>query len=145
MTTVQFHKGPLYFYYLSYRGNYTLSYNFGNTKDYFGVSHADDLIYFFSFKHLPKLTGKDLDVSQKLIELWTNFATFRHPTPLNPSFTFWEPTTTRGIKYLHISNDGFVIKENLLKKKADFWISLGLKDNLKFNKQKKNQVHTDEL
>ncbi|XP_059092886.1 juvenile hormone esterase-like isoform X2 [Tigriopus californicus] len=54
-----------------------------NPSKKMGVCHADDLPYLFS-STLPMETlddPQDVDISRKLVDLWTNFAIHRHPTP----------------------------------------------------------------
>lgn len=54
-----------------------------NPSKRMGVCHADDLPYLFS-STLPMETmddPQDLDISRKLVDMWTNFATHQHPTP----------------------------------------------------------------
>jgi Carboxylesterase. len=41
-----------------------------------GVSHSDDLIYLFPESE-PDLNSQDKRIAQIMVELWTNFATYR--------------------------------------------------------------------
>eukprot|EP00095_Tigriopus_kingsejongensis_P005959 maker-scaffold2255_size18018-snap-gene-0.8 protein:Tk05959 transcript:maker-scaffold2255_size18018-snap-gene-0.8-mRNA-1 annotation:"juvenile hormone esterase" len=59
-----------------------------------GVCHADDLIYLFKIGLPIDLVSDpdDLAMSRKMVDLWTNFATYRHPTPMTKDGSFIGPS-----------------------------------------------------
>ena len=70
------HGGQSHFYSLEYEGEnsiWNLLFMTEKPPLPHGVTHADDLIYVFS-TGLFERTGHDLDISQDISSLWTNFA-----------------------------------------------------------------------
>ncbi|KAI4466389.1 carboxylesterase [Holotrichia oblita] len=153
------HKGHsnLWFYYFDYKGNQSFGEAFAATEndvDFdWGVSHCDDLIYLFKNSQIfPdfELDGKDLEVSELLLNLFTNFAKYLDPTPENlyenqgrwrslPSTTDKDVIENSDLHYLQISgrydevNDEKVRLSTLEEFHLDrmsFWIGLPLKENV---------------
>lgn len=71
-------SSPVYYYNLAYRGSASFSIIFGDAKNDYGVSHADELQYLFPvgeqlFKDIP-LSEKDRRMIDIITSLWVNFA-----------------------------------------------------------------------
>ncbi|KAI4466364.1 carboxylesterase [Holotrichia oblita] len=153
------HKGHsnVWFYYFDYKGNQSFGEAFAATENEvdfdWGVSHCDDLIYLFKNSQIfPdfELDGKDLEVSELLLNLFTNFAKYLDPTPENlyenqgrwrslPSTTDKDVIENSDLHYLQISgrydevNDEKVRLSTLEEFHLDrmsFWIGLPLKENV---------------
>lgn len=124
--TVRRHSGELYYYYFNYRGSNSLCFQFGDQSLYSGICHTDDLMYLFEMKGLLPVrnqSSSDDHFSKKLIKLWSNFATYGKPsTP--ESDTNWLPVKSSKKEYLHIKNNGFDMKDNLLSTRDKFWQTL---------------------
>lgn len=82
------HFGSSVFYYeFSYRGKTSLIETYGTKEDY-GVSHTDDLMYLFplsklSFSSDIKQNEKDEQMIDVLTNIWFNFAKYRYEKNLN--------------------------------------------------------------
>ncbi|XP_069690788.1 juvenile hormone esterase-like [Periplaneta americana] len=121
------HKN-VFLYHFDYRGLYSFSSVFANTSTDYGVSHCDDLIYLF---HLPLLFGEwppehpDLKMSEKMIQLWTDFAKFGTPS------ADWEPQSPgQPLRYMQIrAGPSLTMQQDLFQKRMDFWDSLPLIEN----------------
>ncbi|GBP78712.1 Venom carboxylesterase-6 [Eumeta japonica] len=91
-----------------------------------GVCHADDLMHLFPIYFLEKeFTKKDEEISQLIVDLWTNFATSGDPNkPLKIS-TKWEPLTDPNkMEKLDIGSD--LIMSKYLASRARVWDDLPL-------------------
>lgn len=71
-------SSPTYYYYFAYRGSVSFSRIFGDEKEDYGVSHADELQYLFPvgeqlFKDVP-LSDDDHRIIDIVTALWYNFA-----------------------------------------------------------------------
>ncbi|XP_018575847.1 esterase E4-like [Anoplophora glabripennis] len=91
---------PIWFYNFDYRGLYSYGNLFSATLEDinfdWGVSHCDDLLYLFNSPGLipPLVAENDICVSEVIINLWTNFAIYGDPNPLeNPALEGidWKP------------------------------------------------------
>lgn len=73
---------PIWFYNFAYKGQHSYGNYFARTEkdiDFdWGAAHCDDLLYLFKSPALfPNLTDpKDLQMSEIMVTLWTNFATY---------------------------------------------------------------------
>lgn len=139
----------LFLYHFNYRGVYSFTPVFGNTTKNFGVSHCDDLIYLFRLSILfPDWPSghPDLQVSEMLVELWTNFAKYGHPTPQaktglravnsknhgkSENDVLWEPVRPGNhMQYLELTaGPTLTMKQDWFKRRMDFWDSLPLLEN----------------
>ncbi|XP_017072331.1 juvenile hormone esterase [Drosophila eugracilis] len=75
---------PVYLYSFEYEGKYTrFGYEFGNSHYPFngGVHHSNDNIYLFA---THTLEGQDMQMSKKMVEVWTSFAIDGIPSELSP-------------------------------------------------------------
>ncbi|CAH1398676.1 unnamed protein product [Nezara viridula] len=72
------HTGDVYFYYFDYRGEFSFFPSGGNKTQYaIGASHTDEIIYLWHNKNFASnLKGEDLELSKKLVKIWTDFAKF---------------------------------------------------------------------
>ena len=78
---------------------------------YYGVCHADELIYFWEPilsgiepSNLGPLTGNDILISEILLSAWINFATYGDPTPPDSEFDWLPQTPDTQHFYWYISN-----------------------------------------
>lgn len=81
-----------------------------------GVTHGDELIYLFPFPSY--FDEKQLDIKERLVTLWTNFATYGNPTPNDSRVSWeslkipkWEPLTTNVHNYMLIQGECSLQKE----------------------------------
>ncbi|XP_049814167.1 juvenile hormone esterase-like isoform X3 [Schistocerca nitens] len=78
----------LFIYSFEYQGSQSYTPIFAKTNIRYGVCHCDDLLYLFSTPALfPPLSNDSFDwnVINAMTHLWTQFAAFGHPAPLQPS------------------------------------------------------------
>ncbi|XP_049961567.1 juvenile hormone esterase-like isoform X1 [Schistocerca serialis cubense] len=78
----------LFIYSFEYQGSQSYTPIFAKTNIRYGVCHCDDLLYLFSTRALfPSLSNDSFDwnVVNAMTHLWTQFAAFGHPAPLQPS------------------------------------------------------------
>lgn len=122
------HKDDVYFYYFDYLGEYTLA-GKHNKSVVVGAYHMDEMIYLWYSPPYHNLKGADLDLSKKLIKMWTNFATFGNPTP-EGSDVVWNTWSPDKHNYLHISEKGLVMEDDFVKDRYEFWSNLKYRDNL---------------
>ncbi|XP_066142507.1 venom carboxylesterase-6-like isoform X2 [Euwallacea fornicatus] len=104
---------PVYFYVFDYEGeigekwvNFASTYN----KNVKGVAHATDLWYLWIPKWLTEnfsMNVKDEATSKLMVKLWTNFATFRNPTPEaeNTFHVKWPKMKSSKMDYFYIGED----------------------------------------
>ncbi|XP_065217533.1 acetylcholinesterase-like [Planococcus citri] len=124
-TILTYPDGARYAYYFDHRGSYSSVGESGLTMD-LGVCHSDEMpLIFRDEEKEKKWTSQDKLVSTKLLQYWTNFATYSDP---NGHFTdkVWKPVETDGIEFLHFKNDSTMAMEKnfILKSRYDFWYSL---------------------
>nr|CAD7447818.1 unnamed protein product [Timema bartmani] len=136
-------SAPVYYYYFDYRGTKSFSELFSGLTTDFGVCHADELQYLFpSDRVFPGLvpSEKDIEITDKMITMWTDFARTGNPTPDEKDIAVrWQPITSSNLEYLHIGSDVYM-DSGLLKERAEFWASLPVRPNL-FT----SNMHKDEL
>ncbi|XP_073973339.1 venom carboxylesterase-6-like [Rhodnius prolixus] len=87
------HKGPHYFYYFDYLGEYSFQEILAGKRVLVGSSDLDDLIYIWKIKNPFEVgeptTSQDLNISHLLLNLIYNFISSGKPTP--PGFDFEWP------------------------------------------------------
>lgn len=123
---VRRHNGEVYYYYFNYKGSNSLGTVYGNASLYSGVCHTDELLYLFDMKEvLPVRNQSEADdnFSRKLTKLWSNYATYGNPSTPGSDIS-WHPVKSSENEYLHIKNDGFEMKNNLLAERDKFWQTL---------------------
>ncbi|XP_065576041.1 esterase FE4-like isoform X2 [Artemia franciscana] len=78
-----------------------------------GVTHGDDLIYLFQFTSLFNETEQH--ITERMIQLWTNFGAYGTPTPdgvpIFPDIPKWLPFNEETQEYLAIDNE-FMTRQN---------------------------------
>nr|UYG55599.1 esterase 2 [Arma chinensis] len=73
--TAENYTSPIYLYRFSYRGKHSLTEIFG-TPENLGVSHGDDMLYTFGLLNKYNNEDKsDIEVSDKMLDLWESFVT----------------------------------------------------------------------
>ncbi|KAF5307860.1 hypothetical protein FQR65_LT06592 [Abscondita terminalis] len=119
----------VYYYLFSYKGAKTFGEFFYGKQHYFGVTHGDDLLYLFNSKDLfpnYKHGGRDKEMSNILITLWTNFAYYGNPIPED---NIWKPFKNNAENYYFISNNYTgEIKKSLHPERLNFWKRFWEKD-----------------
>ncbi|XP_046407119.1 esterase E4-like [Ischnura elegans] len=117
----------VYFYVLSYDGGIGL---FSPAiKDIpKGVSHGDELVYMFTSKLFPKelkAGTPQAKISERLIKMWTNFASEGNPTPevTETLPTIWEPYKGKTKDHLDIGIE-LRMKTSLYDERVAFWDSI---------------------
>ncbi|KAF5281265.1 hypothetical protein FQA39_LY05151 [Lamprigera yunnana] len=149
-------NSPVWFYNFEYRGAHSYEKHFASTTEKidfdWGVSHCDDLLYLFTSKKLftPLELFNDYRMSKIMIELWTNFAIYGHPTPVLDvkASPLWPPLPNlqgltsiknKHLVYLNISGPHggrkgssirLEIKKRFNKERMLFWKSLPLSENI---------------
>uniref|UniRef100_A0A1B6CZ18 Carboxylic ester hydrolase n=1 Tax=Clastoptera arizonana TaxID=38151 RepID=A0A1B6CZ18_9HEMI len=125
------HAGDVFHYYFSYKGKFSVGFQFGDNTKVLGVVHGDILIYLFPLEGLFVKrfdTEEDLLLSLQLVEWWTNFAYYRDPTPEGNPPIKWNAVTTADREYMSINNSGLVMDKNAVKERYDFWKALPYRD-----------------
>ncbi|XP_026673537.1 pyrethroid hydrolase Ces2e-like [Ceratina calcarata] len=106
---------PIYYYQVSYVSNYTKR-NF-NGIPVSGVAHGDDIGYIFNVGWLNAPTDPEHPFNQfrhKFVTLWSNFAKYGNPTPVNANplgETIWENSGKEG-RLLNIDDVPKMIKRS---------------------------------
>ncbi|XP_071439111.1 esterase E4-like [Hetaerina americana] len=117
----------VYFYVLSYDGGISFwSSILGDIPK--GVFHADELPYMFASKMFPKemKPGTPQEkTSERLIKMWTNFASEGNPTPevTETLTTTWEPYDSKTKNHLDIGME-LKMKTGLYDERVEFWDSI---------------------
>uniref|UniRef100_A0A1B6JAJ0 Carboxylic ester hydrolase n=1 Tax=Homalodisca liturata TaxID=320908 RepID=A0A1B6JAJ0_9HEMI len=128
-------KSPVYFYYFTYRGKYSISSWFCTCNDNLGVSHADDLLYLLKIGLAPMETDEDKEMVNVMTDIWMSFIQSGVPSA-GPEVP-WTPVspTDKHLTYLMISsaeNITVTSSENLGHR--EFWDSLPFDDLKLFEK-----------
>ncbi|XP_043270961.1 venom carboxylesterase-6-like [Venturia canescens] len=133
-------SSPVYYYYFAYRGSSSFSKIFGDEKNDYGVSHADELQYLFPvgeqlFKDTP-LTKEDHKIVDLLTGLWVNFARTGNPTPQKTAEipVKWKPVRTSSLEYLHIGGSKDLhMAADLFPDRVNFWASIPHRGKVQVN------------
>ncbi|XP_030753381.1 venom carboxylesterase-6-like [Sitophilus oryzae] len=145
---------PVYMYSFEYEGEFTYGdYFAGSATEQicfdWGASHCDDMLYLFKTPALfPNLTSQnDIALSNKMVDLWTNFVTYGNPNPAQhsvlPPDVDWRPlyinrSTYREmgdrITFLNITGSfgygfKFAIASGFFKERTKFWIDSDIYEN----------------
>lgn len=124
------YKGPKYFYYYDFVSEFRKKLNEQAAREIIGPSHGDDLVNLF---YIPNLTGKTVsskekEISEAMVEYWTNFAIHGTPNPENCKLPKWKPIQSADdIEYLYIGKDHPEMRSGLRKDRYDLWNGLGFK------------------
>lgn len=95
-----------------------------------GASHADELGYLFNHADQPEIEPGSLEDTtvRRITKLWTNFAKYGNPTPMNDvelSNIRWKPITKQKLNYLNIDQNLSVgVKDDPETERMKFWDSL---------------------
>ncbi|CAH2034412.1 unnamed protein product, partial [Iphiclides podalirius] len=129
--TFNYTKNPVFLYELTYRAANSFSQIFGDAEGDYGICHADELMHLFPINFLSKpFTDKDLEISELLITLWTNFAKSGDPNKPNKLPFRWEPATgSKGMEYLEIGKEQKM--RDHLASRSRVWGSLPLWHSIK--------------
>ncbi|XP_054287979.1 juvenile hormone esterase-like [Macrosteles quadrilineatus] len=112
-----------YFYLFSYLGLNSITYSTGSTGR-FGAAHADDLYFFFKVNAPADEVPADVELSKKLVKMWTNFAQHFDPNG-NHLDVHWAPVSTPHIEYLSIGQTNITMEEKpFLPSRMEFWDEL---------------------
>ncbi|XP_037029459.1 esterase FE4-like [Bradysia coprophila] len=124
-----------YLYLFTHKGTAS----FSRTTRYQGTSHADDLIPLFPLRKTVFYSSIPTNEDRELIEvmplLWTNFAKFGNPTPVDGTTTpNWPPVTSSSfasMQYMQIGNENgrldnevLTVKTDYNSARAEFWMSI---------------------
>ncbi|KAF2893771.1 hypothetical protein ILUMI_12400, partial [Ignelater luminosus] len=142
----------VWFYNFNYRGEYTYGDLYAATTENinftWGVCHTDDLLYLFTSPKLfpPLKSEKDVQMSEIMIQMWTDFAIKGDPSPTIETATFkWRPITNLSgqevvknsdLVYLDITGHYksheliFEIRNDFLTERMLYWESLPLNENI---------------
>ncbi|XP_077284978.1 uncharacterized protein LOC143910401 [Arctopsyche grandis] len=71
---------PVYLYFFTFKGRLSFSVPFGDPVRDYGTCHGDELIYLFNIGGFPALEGREKDVSDAFVTIWTNFAKTGDPS-----------------------------------------------------------------
>ncbi|KAL1455882.1 hypothetical protein WDU94_000647 [Cyamophila willieti] len=122
------HSGPVYFYVYAYQGEVTFATLFGECPNSMGVSHADELINLFDYDALfgIKLEGKDLEMSQTMLALWSNFAATGIPTDDAGKIHWTKFDASSSQDYLEFGQNEITMKQKPFEERIKFIESLPL-------------------
>ncbi|XP_050305672.1 juvenile hormone esterase-like isoform X2 [Anthonomus grandis grandis] len=149
------HK-PIYLYSFEYKGTNSYGDLFAGTKediDYeWGVCHCDELLYLFNSTDLiPSISNwSDALMSRMLLTLWTNFAKYGNPNPIENSVHAnlnWKPlnlTTTdhskasEDLQFLNITGSRATgpkleISTGFYQERIKFWTDCDIFENSYFD------------
>ncbi|KXJ83275.1 hypothetical protein RP20_CCG007795 [Aedes albopictus] len=123
-------EAPLYFYLDSFSGKLNKYRDLFVVPEHLeGVCHADELLYLFSSTWM----GTDVEQGSRedkfravMCKLWTNFAKFGNPTPIDGGLDFvWEPVKpTSDLQFVLNAaelNDELKMVENPFLERVQFW------------------------
>jgi len=109
---------PTYWYSFEYKGRwslYSLLFGFKPPPIPGGIAHGDELLYIFHL--LYSLNGDEAVMSQKMVDMWTNFAITGNPTPEGAvhfdgsQMTSWPTFNNETSEYLRITNNGIIVHD----------------------------------
>jgi carboxylesterase type B len=86
---VSSHNVPTYVYRFDYKGHHSVT-SIVSGRDIQGVPHYEELQYQFDMPlfGLPRFSGKDREVQDRMLKMWTDFAKTGFPTPDNKWTSF---------------------------------------------------------
>ncbi|XP_077284976.1 juvenile hormone esterase-like [Arctopsyche grandis] len=124
-------SNPVYLYFFTFKGRSSFSAPFGDPVRDYGACHGDDVIYLFNIGGFPVLEGREKDVSDAFVTIWTNFA--KTGDPLSPiretklgNIPSWPQLDTSDLwKHVKIS-DKLEQHDDYFNSRRHFWRSLPL-------------------
>ncbi|XP_045508609.1 juvenile hormone esterase-like isoform X2 [Colias croceus] len=115
---------PIYYYKFDYIGELNWSIKLVDSYGVKRSGHMDELGYLFkSDMHADiQPTAQDIEMRERMLRLWTNFAKTGNPTPEQNHYipVTWLPVTKDNLHYLKISNE-LSMGTNPDKEKMEFW------------------------
>ncbi|XP_018575849.1 venom carboxylesterase-6-like isoform X2 [Anoplophora glabripennis] len=152
------HK-DIWFYNFNYTGQYSYGDVFAATNENinydWGVSHCDDLLYLFNSSALFPIVDNNNDkvMIKTMTDLWTNFAIYGHPTPINSLTTNWQKlnnirygTLEKEIYYMNINGSykdtnppTLNMRKGFYKERFKFWEEIPLAENI----EELDQIHIE--
>lgn len=121
------HPGGVYFYYFDYLGENSVGGKDRNTTIIFGAFHTEEINFLWYRKEIGELKGQDLEVSKKVVKMWTDFAKYGTPAPKGSGLQ-WKKWTPKEHNYLEISKKGYKPKVGFAEEKYRFWKTLNYYD-----------------
>ncbi|KAL1490878.1 hypothetical protein ABEB36_011560 [Hypothenemus hampei] len=123
---------PVYFYVYDYEG--TLGKQFlklfsVDDERIKGVAHATELLYMFQmkFKEIDRFrNAEEVLVSRRLVTLWTNFAKYSNPTPVQDKLfddIMWPQASVKNTNYYYIGRN-ISTGVNFKERNMQFWETL---------------------
>ncbi|KAG7312987.1 hypothetical protein JYU34_000059 [Plutella xylostella] len=104
---LQYTRQPVYLYELTYRATNSFSQIFGDEDGDHGVCHADELMHLFPIHFLSQpFSEKDIEISNLIITMFTNFATTGNPNLPTKLPVEWNPVSdSKTMEYLDIGHN----------------------------------------
>ncbi|XP_038219848.1 esterase E4-like isoform X2 [Zerene cesonia] len=140
---------PIYYYKFDYVGELNWTNKLLQTLGLKRAGHTDELGYLFRNDSQADVqaTPQDLEMRERMLRLWTNFAKSGNPTPEENHYitVSWLPVTKDNLYYLKLGNE-LSLGTNPDKEKMEFWEDIYAKyfkiwNQAKFN----NDVEATEL
>ncbi|CAG7719445.1 unnamed protein product [Allacma fusca] len=124
---------PVYAYYLSYRGKYSVVELLGQKPEDWGVAHIDDMIYLTNnTAYYPNLSVNDTEyeMSRIMTSMWANFAAYGIPfiSKNGEQHHVWQPVTKQTVsdlRFLDLTLQPKMIPDPF-KEGVRFWRSIRL-------------------
>ncbi|KAK0160556.1 hypothetical protein PV328_007954 [Microctonus aethiopoides] len=122
-------RAPVWFYYFTYRGPYSLSDAFIPSHEHFGVSHGDDVFLVLREMNADIVTDKSaLNIQNKLMDIWESMAINGTPN-FGIHWNNVDPSK-EALEYLHIAGvDKIYMDENKNLGEKKFWAEINFNEN----------------
>ncbi|XP_077284974.1 carboxylic ester hydrolase-like [Arctopsyche grandis] len=124
-------SNPVYLFFFSFIGRVSLTVPFGDSVRNYGTCHGDEILYLFNMGGFPGLEGREKDVSDAFVTIWTNFAKTGDPSsPIRETklgnIPSWPQLDASGLwKHVEIG-DKLEQHDDLFNNRRNFWRSLPL-------------------
>ncbi|XP_077284688.1 venom carboxylesterase-6-like [Arctopsyche grandis] len=121
----------IYLYFFTFKGRHSFSEVFGDSTRNYGACHVDELMYLFNIGMFPELEGREKDVSDAVLSIWTNFAKTGDPSsPVRETklgnIPSW-PKLDTSDKWKHVQiGEKLEKQDDLFKIRRHFWRNLPL-------------------
>uniref|UniRef100_T1IEA3 COesterase domain-containing protein n=2 Tax=Rhodnius prolixus TaxID=13249 RepID=T1IEA3_RHOPR len=122
------HKGPHYFYYFDYVGEYSFQEILAGRRVLVGSVDLDDILYIWKIENPFEVgeptTSQDLNISHLLLNLLYNFISSGDPTPSGFDFE-WPQWDNEQQNFISFGISGEVtVNSTLLPSRVQFWSQL---------------------
>lgn len=107
-------NATVYMYSFEYAGNVSEA-NFTGERQ---ITHEDDLYYIFN---RTDLKGRDLQMSDTIVEMWTNFVTHLAPTTKDSQIVWTRTLPDEQLSYLEIGENAIIMKTGYRTQQMKFW------------------------